>query len=139
MRRARMPWPGPVARNAGAGSGEPICAENRPRRLSLGYTRTRIVKPPKYDHLAQLPGPLRPGSRVARDGRAASGPRREPHDPRRDHRESGYDGPRGAVAELGQERAEEHRAGRRAHVDPGLADPARAARRLAVAVHDREV
>src|SRR6185295_12290213 len=24
---------------AGAGSGEPICAENRPRRLLLGYTR----------------------------------------------------------------------------------------------------
>ena len=44
-RRARMPWSGPVSRIAGAGSGEPICAENRPRRLSLGYTRTRKVKP----------------------------------------------------------------------------------------------
>jgi hypothetical protein len=30
---------------AGAGSGEPICAENRPRRLSLGYTRARNAKP----------------------------------------------------------------------------------------------
>jgi hypothetical protein len=45
MRRARMPWSGPESRIAGAGSGEPICAENRPRRLSLGYTRTPKVKP----------------------------------------------------------------------------------------------
>ena len=102
MRRARMPWSGPIVANAGAGSGEPICAENRPRRLSLGYTRTRKVKPRSTN------------SRSAPDSLDTRSPGREPQDPRREQRHARHDEPRRAVAGAAQQRAERGRAGGRA-------------------------